>query len=272
MRPLCNYRYQSFDAPNPEITNNQVHNVTLPQGLPTYSHLKRTVASAYQVLYLERVATDDTLGHLSARCAAGTTALVKPWGVGFDEVEPDNLLEMSIHDVTVCSGTGRLHSEMPLHCEIFKARADINCVIHIHPFFATLLTAVWDGQFRHISYNMQLFSEGIGFFDSSTLIRANKLGAAVAKELGTLHSVLLRNHGIVTVGASIAEAVIRAVELERMAKEHLLVAAHQQVETSSCAESERQWADPRFRYSYCSERFAYLCRRLTRMGEGTYCG
>lgn len=232
---------------------------------PGFDQLKQKVALAYRILYLEKIAIDDTLGHISARLPGQEISCVKPWGMGFDEVDSTGLLEMSLQGEKIGGGEGRLHSEMPLHNEIYRARPDVNCVIHIHPFYATLLSSVWQGRLPRINQQTQQFAGGIACYDSSALIRTSAQGQAVAASLGDLNTLLLRNHGIVTVAASVEQAVVLAVQLERAAHAHLTMATQPAGEVQEIPEEiALRWAEELFQLKHCAAKFEYWCRKLAR--------
>ena len=65
---------------------------------------------------------------------------MKPHSVGLDEITMDNILTIDLEG-NVVAGTARRHSEVYIHSEIFKARPDVNCVIHTHPPYAVALSA-----------------------------------------------------------------------------------------------------------------------------------
>lgn len=236
------------------------------------SSLKRKLACAYQILYLEGIAEEDTLGHVSALVPDGSKIYVKPWGFGFEEVAPGNLLAMDREGNLVEEGqAGRLHSEMPLHIEIYRARPDVGCVVHIHPFFATLLTSVWRGALRIVNQNTQIFVDGLPLFDSSALIRSPEQGRAVAEALGTSRALLLKNHGIVAVGATVEEALVVTVQLERAARTHLALTPFGEVDEIDRDVASR-WGKELMRGEHCANKFEYWCRKLKREGTGVYRG
>src|SRR4051812_49959013 len=70
---------------------------------------------------------DFTRGHISFRLPdKPDNFLMKPHSVGLDEITTDNLLVIDL-DGKVVAGTSRRHSEVFIHSEIFKARAEVNC-------------------------------------------------------------------------------------------------------------------------------------------------
>jgi L-fuculose-phosphate aldolase len=233
--------------------------------------LKRKLALTYQILYLEGVARDDTLGHVSARLPGKEKVYVKPWGMGFEEVAPDGLVSMDLEGKQLEDGEGRLHSEVPLHNEIYKARPDVNCVVHVHPFYATLLSCVSRGKVRVVNQATQHFATGLAFYESSELIRSKDQGNSLAQALGNGSAVLLKNHGVVTAAATIEQALVLTVQLEKAAHAHLTLAPFAEVDEVP-TELASRWAEELIRPAHCTNKFSYWCRKLKREGTGIYSG
>lgn len=233
--------------------------------------LQRRTALSCQILFMESLATDDTQGHLSARLPGDASAWVKPWGLGFDEVTPQSLVEMDLDGNKIGGGEGRLHMEMPLHTEIYRARADVNCVIHVHPFYATLLSSVWNGRMLRVSQPTQQFVSGLGYYESSALVTSAAQGRDVAAKLGGHSAVLLKNHGVVVAAESIEQAVVFAVQLERAAQAHLVISAYENVDEIPQQVALRG-AKELSQMKHCGTRFEYWVRKLKRCGRGLYTG
>jgi L-ribulose-5-phosphate 4-epimerase len=168
---------------------------------------------------------DFTRGHISFRLPENPSQfLMKPHSVGLDEITRDNILTIDL-DGNVVAGTARRHSEVYIHSEIFKQRPDVHCVTHTHPPYCVALSAT-GRPMRCYSQPGALFYEALGIFDGSiNLIRTHEMGASVAKALGPHRAVLLKNHGVAVVGASIAEAVVSAIMLENAAMVQLTAEA-----------------------------------------------
>src|SRR5690349_11665680 len=168
---------------------------------------------------------DFTRGHISFRLPDDPSLFfMKPHSVGLDEITPENILTIDL-DGNVVAGTARRHSEVYIHSEIFKLRADVNCVLHTHPPYAVALSAT-GRPMRAYSQPGALFHEALGVYtDTINLIRSKEMGAGVARALGPHRAVLLKNHGAVTAGATIAEAVIAAIMLENAAMVQLIAEA-----------------------------------------------
>src|SRR5713226_4569579 len=170
--------------------------------------LREQVAWACRILAAEGYA-DLTLGHVSARGPDGEV-YIKRKGVALDEVEPEDVIEAD--DAAV-----DLHLETVLHTGVYAARPDVGAVVHGHPPFATALAAT-GAELELLTHDAVLFADGLGRYHAPDLIVDEEQGAAVAAALGSRRAVLLRNHGVLTVGKDVAWAVLAALTLERAAR------------------------------------------------------
>lgn len=190
----------------------------------THDTLKDTLILAGKVLVAEGQ-DDFTRGHISVRLPDNPSLfLMKPHSIGLHEITPDAILTIGL-DGNVVAGTARRHSEVYIHSEIYKARPDVNCVIHSHPPYATALSAT-GRPMKALSQPGALFHKALGAYtDSMALIRSAEMGAGVAKALGPHRAVLMKNHGVAVACASIAEAVVTAIMLENAAQIQMIAEA-----------------------------------------------
>jgi L-fuculose-phosphate aldolase len=190
----------------------------------THDELKDKLIWAGKVLVGEGQ-DDFTRGHISARLPDSTALFfMKPHSIGLDEITPDNILTIGL-DGEVVAGEARRHSEVFIHSEIFKARADVACVLHTHPPYSIALSA--SGRpLKAYSQPGALFRDSLGTYDDTiNLIRSPEMGAGVARALGSRRAVLLKNHGVVVAGASIEEVVISTIMLENAAQIQMIAEA-----------------------------------------------
>lgn len=168
---------------------------------------------------------DLTRGHISVRVPGNPNHFfMKPHSYGFDEITMDNMVICNLDGEKV-GGGGRRHSEVFIHSEIFKARPDVNSVIHTHPDHAVALSAT-GRQVLPISQPGTAFADGVPYYtDTIDLIRTKEMGAGVARALGSHKAVLMRNHGVAVVGAAVEESVILAIMLDNACKVQLLAEA-----------------------------------------------
>lgn len=190
----------------------------------TNEELKVKLAQAYQVLFMEGLAEDTTRGHITAKGEDGTI-YIKPWGVGFEEVSARDFLGVDAAG-NLREGKGRLHSELILHLEIYRQRPDIFSVVHVHPFHAIMLTSVCSGDLHIVSQQGFHFGGGIPIYESPEMIRTREQARELAGIMADKPAILMRNHGVVTAGKTLEEATILAIDFEKAAREHLMVALY----------------------------------------------
>jgi L-fuculose-phosphate aldolase len=189
-----------------------------------YDEIKQQLIWAGKVLVAEGQ-DDFTRGHISFRLPDGSSQFfMKPHSVGLDEITMENILTIDLEG-NVVAGTSHRHSEVYIHSEIYKLRPDVHCVIHTHPPYSVALSAT-GRPMRCYSQPSALFYEALGVYtDTINLIRSHAMGAGVARALGLHRAVLLKNHGVVVVGAIIAEAVVGVIMLENAAKVQMIAEA-----------------------------------------------
>src|SRR6185312_15255930 len=233
----------------------------------THEALKRKLALAGKVLAANGQG-DFTRGHISARLQdtkSGKQPLfvMKPHSVGLDEITPGNILTIDL-DGNVVAGKARRHSEVFIHSEIYKMRADVGCVVHSHPPYAIALSG--SGRpIKALSQAGALFRGEAGVYDDTiALIRSAELGKGVARALRQGRAVLLKNHGVVVAGASIEETVIGAIMLETAAMIQLAAEAAgdmaPEFPEDDIATLKAQLSKP----EQFAINFDYLARRVTR--------
>ncbi len=226
------------------------------------SSLARRLALACRVVALKGHG-DLIFGHLSAWLPQGNGMLMKPNGLGLDEVGPEDMLVMDF-DGKVLEGRHPAHLEYPIHTEILQARSDAEAVVHTHPYYCIALGAS--------EYDLRPLSEHGCYFvppnvpkfsDTTDLIVTKQDGQALARSLGSHRAVLMRNHGVAIVGPSIEEAAIAAILLEEACHVQLLTQSlgpNFQASSSEDAMGKRARAFPKF----IPGLWAYLVRQACR--------
>lgn len=158
---------------------------------------------------------DLVWGHVALRDEATGGFWMKAAGWGFDEVTRDRLVLLS-SDGSVLAGDGPRHVEWPIHAEVLRIRPEASAVVHTHAgaavAFASLSTPL-----RAISHDGVPFAapDVPRFTGTADLIRNAELGEALAATLGDANGVLIPGHGLVTAAATLAEAAMYAVLLDR---------------------------------------------------------
>lgn len=119
------------------------------------------------------------------------------------------------------AGGYQVPNELPIHGELLRARPEVNAVVHAHPP-AVLLCGVAGLELRPVfgSYNipaMRMAIDGIPVYGRSVLIRRAGLAHEMIAAMGDRPVCVLKGHGITVTGASVEEAVVRALNLNALA-------------------------------------------------------
>lgn len=189
----------------------------------TIVDLKETVALAGRIL--NRLGMVDYLGHVSARHEDGIVIKPKhsPTVTGMDKLEGRHMV------VVDDSGTLREGGEAPpaevfIHTEIYRVRPDVQAIVHTHQPAATALGLVPAPLKPLLHIPSSYVSEpDVGLWPCPLLVTDPQLGRQLADALGGRNFCHLQGHGIVALGSSVEEAVVRAVMLEEQAQANLTV-------------------------------------------------
>jgi L-fuculose-phosphate aldolase len=117
---------------------------------------------------------------------------------------------------TLVEGTARPPLEFPLHAEIYRARPDVQVVMHTHPQWSTLLTMV-GVPFKPVYAQGTLLGD-VPVLDTPLSVNSRPMGERVAATLGRGHAVLLKSHGAAIVGTNVLECFALAAYLEENAQ------------------------------------------------------
>ena len=122
------------------------------------------------------------------------------------------------------AGPAKPSSEWRLHRDILRHRADVHAVVHTHSPYATVL-ATQHRDIPALHYMIAAFGDSVVRCTPYVPFGTQALSDLILEHLGPRHGVLLGNHGMVATGASLEQAMWRAVELEALARLYLLSAA-----------------------------------------------
>jgi len=156
-----------------------------------------------------------TSGNISARDPDSGLVAIKPSGVAYGDLTTGSMVVVD-PDGTVVEGTHKPSSDTATHLYIYRHRPDVHGIVHTHSRFATAFAAV--GQAIPVFLTAQADEVGgpipcAGF----AAIGDEGIGRLVVEGLGTSPAILLRQHGVFTVGPSASAAVKTAVMVEDIA-------------------------------------------------------
>lgn len=148
-----------------------------------------------------------------------------PLGLAFDEASPQAWLLIN-EQLEVLEGEGAYGIREPnpatrFHLWIYRARADLNAIVHTHPPAASALAAAEKPLIVAHMDATPLFDDITFLPKWPGLPTADREGEIISAGLGAKHAVLLAHHGMLTAGRSVQEATFLGVFLERMARQQL---------------------------------------------------
>ena len=158
-----------------------------------------------------------TSGNVSARTPEGDI-LITPSGLDYGQLEPGDIVLVDL-EKNLLEGDLEPSSETPMHTGIYRARPQVDAVVHTHSRFATTLACL-GLEIPPVHYMLTTLSEDgrIPLAPYATY-GTEELAGYASEALGETHNAcLLQNHGTITVGESADEAFSRTVVLEEMAE------------------------------------------------------
>jgi HCOMODA/2-hydroxy-3-carboxy-muconic semialdehyde decarboxylase len=164
----------------------------------------------------------DAFGHVSVRHDKQADRFLLARNMAPGLVTANDILEFDLDGNPIAAQGRAVYLERFIHGAIYRARPDVHAVVHSHSP-AIIPFGVASGIALQPVWHMSAFiGEGAPIFeirtvagnDSDLLIRNNELGVALARSLGAHEIVLMRGHGATIVGATLPQAVFRAVYAE----------------------------------------------------------
>jgi L-fuculose-phosphate aldolase len=159
-------------------------------------------------------------GNVSARLAEGF--LITPSGLPYAGMKPEDLVEMS--PAGEVRGAGKPSSEWPFHAAIYAARPDARAIVHTHSPRATALASTRRG-IPAFHYMIAMAGGHDVRCAEYATFGTPELAANAVRALEGRKAVLLANHGVIALGASLAGAWAIAFEVENLAGQYLDILA-----------------------------------------------
>jgi len=152
-------------------------------------------------------------GHLSARVPGVESFWSHRFGMSFGEVARRDLLEADF-ELKVLRGAAPINPTMHIHTRIYAARTDVNAIVHTHAVSVIALSAI-GARLEMFMQPVALFHEDMAWLDEyEGIVLGKDEGEILRDALGTCNTLVLAGHGLLTVGATVGEAVYRAMRLE----------------------------------------------------------
>ncbi len=188
-----------------------------PNHIPTEREVREDLAAAYR-LVAHFGMTDLVFTHLSARLPGeGHRFLVNPYGLLFEEITASSLV------VVDADGEPMQQTSWPvnpagfvIHSAVHRAREDAMCVMHTHTL-AGMAVAAQSGALLPLNQMMMEFDGRVALHDYEGIAADDNLSERdrLVRDLGDRPAMILRHHGLLTVGRTVAEAFYWMYYLEQ---------------------------------------------------------
>ena len=157
-----------------------------------------------------------TSGNISGRDPKTALVVIKPSGVPYDQLTPENMVVVDL-DGRVVEGTLKPSSDTFAHVYVYRHRPEVNGVVHTHSTFATAWAAVGQPIPAVLTAICDEFGGPIPV-GAYAKIGGDEIGQEIIRSIGSSPAILMKSHGVFTIGKTPEAAVKAAVMVEDVAR------------------------------------------------------
>jgi L-ribulose-5-phosphate 4-epimerase len=157
-----------------------------------------------------------TSGNVSARDPETGLVVIKPSGIRYEDLTPESMVVVDL-DGKLVEGQYKPSSDTFAHAYVYRHRPDVNGVVHTHSTFAT----AWAAAGRPIPPVLTAICDEFGGpipVGAYAKIGGDEIGQEIIRSIGSSPAILMKNHGVFTVGKTPEAAVKAAVMVEDVAR------------------------------------------------------
>ncbi|UVL22032.1 class II aldolase/adducin family protein [Pseudomonas donghuensis] len=213
----------------------------------TEIHLRQELAACYRLIAHFRM-TDLIFTHISVRIPGPEHHfLINPYGLMFDEITASNLVKIDLEGNAVQASPYPVNpAGFVIHSAIHGAREDAQCVLHTHTKAGCAVAALKCGLLPVNQISMEFYGK-VAYHDYEGIALDMAEQQRLVHDLGDKAVLILRNHGLLSVGRSVSEAFLRMYYLEKACEIQLTAMAAGELVLPTdevCAHTERQFNEP----------------------------
>lgn len=177
--------------------------------------LRRELAAVYRLVAHFRM-TDLIFTHISARVPGpGHHFLINPYGLLFEEITASNLVKVDLSGHPVEETPHPVNpAGFVIHSAVHASRPDAHCVLHTHTKAGCAVAAQADGLLPLNQISME-FHGRLGYHDYEGVALNLAEQRRLVADLGDHPAMILRHHGLLTVGETPAQAFLRMYYLDK---------------------------------------------------------
>jgi len=213
----------------------------------TEQRLRQELAACYRLIAHFRM-SDLIFTHISLRLPGPEHHfLINPYGLLFDEITASSLVKIDLQGRPVEPSPHPVNpAGFVIHSAIHAAREDAHCVLHTHTRAGCAVAALEWGLLPVNQMSMEFYGRVAYHAYEGIALDMDEQQRLVA-DLGDKPVMILRNHGLLATGSSVAEAFLRMYYLEKACEIQLAAQSAGQVilpPAEVCAHTERQFNAP----------------------------
>lgn len=198
--------------------------------------------------------------------------LMNPFGLGWDEITASTLVRTSLAGVPLSHRQAKLApAGLNFHSGMLRERPDLNCILHVHPMIGVVMSALEDELMIVDQSSCHIYGE-VGYHSFEGFAEEDDEVPRLLSDLGDRHALIMRNHGLLSVGRSVAEAfqfmrrLIEACEIHvRLASTGAPIRA---IPVEVLEHTRRQVTQKRNKPGYSQNEWAYHRRSAQRIAPG----
>ena len=214
-----------------------MNEIAIPLRSAMEQKLREELAACYRLIAHFRM-TDLIFTHISVRLPGPEHHfLINPYGLMFDEITASDLVKIGLDGRAVESSPYRVNpAGFVIHSAIHGAREDAQCVLHTHTKSGCAVAALKCGLLPVNQISMEFYGR-VAYHDYE----------GVALDMSEQQRLMLRNHGLLTVGETVGQAFLRMYYLEKACEIQLAAQAAGELvlpPAEVCEHTERQFNDP----------------------------
>jgi ribulose-5-phosphate 4-epimerase/fuculose-1-phosphate aldolase len=169
---------------------------------------------------------DLVFTHISARVPGTHDFLINPYGFMFEEITASSLVRVDLEGKKTLDSPYDINpAGYTIHSAIHAAREDAGCVLHLHTMEGVAVSAQ-KGGLMPISQQSTLVLLSLSYHDFEGLALNPDEKGRLQKDLGDTRNLILRNHGLLTIGRTVADAFLSMFTLQRACEVQVLAQGH----------------------------------------------
>lgn len=196
-------------------------NINKSRGLDE-ANLRKQLAYLYRIFY-HYDWCDLIVTHLSVRVTNEEALLILPFGLAFNEITPENLVKVDFNGNIIDSPCGFEINKngTTVHRAIYSNYPEINCILHTHSRYGVAVSNL-DEELLILDQISMMFYKHVGYHNFDTLFINDNEQNQLIRDMKDKYCMILKNHGLISVGRTIIEAFWFHYYLELTCKLHIL--------------------------------------------------